>query len=67
MRLYSIVRLMLEDPDRGFRDWLAMFGGAELTAIAGELESAVRPTLFRDGRWYIDYRRLRIAALPTAA
>lgn len=53
----------LDDPERGLRDWLAMFGGPEFTAIATELESALRPELYRNGRWYADYRRLRIAAV----
>jgi len=58
---------MLDDPERGFRDWLAMFGGPELIAVAGELEAAVRPVLFHDDRWHMDYRRLRISAELTAA
>ncbi len=53
----------LEDSERGMRDWLAMFGGPELKAIAAEIEEAVRPELFRNGRWYADYRRLRIAGV----
>ena len=52
----------LEDPERGLRDWIAMFGGAEMKGIERELEEAVRPQLFRDGRWWMDYRRLRVVA-----
>ena len=52
----------VEGPD-GMRDWLTMFfqpppNDAEIERISNEL----RPTLFRDGDWYIDYRRLRIVA-----
>jgi trans-aconitate methyltransferase len=60
----------LEDGERGLRNWLTMFGGifldqlpdgqreATLTAI----EQQARPALHRDGRWVMDYRRLRIVA-----
>ena len=52
----------VEGPD-GMRDWLTMFfqpspGDAEIERVSNEL----RPLLFRDGDWYIDYRRLRIVA-----
>lgn len=55
----------LEDPKSGLRDWLAMFGGPEFTAIAQDLETALRPELYRNGHWYADYRRLRILAVRT--
>jgi trans-aconitate methyltransferase len=60
----------LEHPERGMREWLEMFGGAyfdgipaeKREALIREIESALRPTLWRDGCWYADYRRLRVAA-----
>jgi trans-aconitate methyltransferase len=60
----------LEHPERGLREWLEMFGGDYLErvpadkrdALIGEIESSLRPTLWRDGAWYADYRRLRIVA-----
>jgi len=60
----------LEDGENGLRTWLAMFGGAiaeRLPAgLADQLISETireaRPTLFRDGHWTLDYRRLRLLA-----
>lgn len=48
-------------PDGGMEDWLRMFagpffGGNEEKLAAVEL---LRPRLFRDGVWRVDYRRLR--------
>ena len=48
----------------GMREWLNMFfqpppSEAEMQRISEEL----RPGLFRDGAWFIDYRRLRITAV----
>ncbi len=54
----------------GLEDWIAMFG-ARLVARVGPdqrdrflrlLEQYARPALWRDGRWFADYRRLRIVA-----
>lgn len=58
----------LEDGERGLRNWLSMFGAAILDhapeevreALVAEIELQARPGLFADGRWIIDYRRLRI-------
>jgi trans-aconitate methyltransferase len=60
----------LEHPERGMREWLEMFGGAYFEGIPAhrhealirEIESTLRPTLWRDGAWYADYRRLRVLA-----
>jgi trans-aconitate methyltransferase len=54
----------------GLRDWVAMFGRALLEGVPagrreeflGAVEDAARPTLFRDGGWTADYRRLRVVA-----
>lgn len=59
----------LEGTD-GMRNWVVMFGGAFLSAVPeerrGEFLSAVENDLkaesCRDGTWYADYRRLRVAA-----
>lgn len=60
----------LEDGERGLRNWLEMFGGAILEKlpanqreelIAG-VEREARATLYRDGTWVMDYRRLRVMA-----
>jgi len=60
----------LEHPERGLREWMEMFGGAYFEGIPAdrheslirEIESTLRPALWRDGFWYADYRRLRIIA-----
>jgi len=57
--------------ERGIEDWLAMFGDALLDPVAPAGRSAavsriaerVRPLLYRDGRWWADYKRLRIRAV----
>lgn len=60
----------LTDSDAGIIDWLDMFAEgffAEVSINARidlihEVQERVRPTLFRDGKWYADYKRLRVVA-----
>ncbi len=64
----------LEEGERGLRNWLTMFGGAFLDVLRAEqrdgvlakVEEEARPTLFREGQWVMDYRRLRIVARKAA-
>ena len=50
---------------------LALFGSAMLSEVPAPLRPQVvehaakrlAPHMFRDGRWYADYRRLRITAV----
>jgi trans-aconitate methyltransferase len=60
----------LADGAAGMRNWIAMFG-TDYLARAGDarreeflrrVEEILRPKLFRDGQWWADYRRLRLAA-----
>jgi trans-aconitate methyltransferase len=60
----------LADGAAGMRNWIVMFGGDYLNK-AGErnreefirsVEEKLRPQLFREGRWWGDYRRLRLVA-----
>lgn len=61
----------LADPENGIIDWFDMFGdhffknmpAATRTAILQQAQESLRPTHFRDGKWYADYVRLRIAAV----
>ena len=64
--------VLFERPTRfegegGLREWMDMFGsmfpltGSQFDALARTL----RPKLFRDGDWYIDYVRLRLTAVRT--
>lgn len=60
----------LDDGERGLRNWLKMFGSAFVEGLPEatrerllvEIERELRPRLFRDAHWVMDYRRLRVAA-----
>ncbi len=62
------------DGDAGLLNWLQMFRPAALDAIPADrrdafvaaLEGRARGTLFRNGGWHADYRRLRIRAVRPA-
>lgn len=62
---------LLDGGEEGMDNWLRMFGGAYLNALAPDRRAAViavvrdrlRSHLFRDGTWHADYRRLRIVAV----
>jgi trans-aconitate 2-methyltransferase len=57
----------------GMRQWVAMFAGGLLDAVPagaredflGRVEAELRPTLYHDGVWHADYRRLRVVAWRT--
>jgi len=59
----------LEGED-GLQNWLRMFCGSYFRSLTEEethdaiaaLDARLRPVLFRDGVWTLDYRRLRIIA-----
>jgi trans-aconitate methyltransferase len=61
----------LDGGEAGLRMWLEMFEEVTLARIAAEyreefmkrVEDMLRPRLFRDGTWWADYVRLRIAAI----
>jgi len=50
--------------ESGLEDWLKMFGAA-LTDDPHTLAETLRPQMYRDGVWTIDYRRLRFIAIRT--
>jgi trans-aconitate methyltransferase len=60
----------LDDGERGLRNWLEMFGSAFVEGLPdstpelllAEIERELRPKLFHDDHWVMDYRRLRVAA-----
>lgn len=60
----------LDHPQKGLREWLEMFGSScfmdvplsERPAAIERIESRLRPVLWREGSWWIDYRRLRVIA-----
>ncbi|HEY9760998.1 MAG TPA: methyltransferase domain-containing protein [Trichocoleus sp.] len=63
----------LEGED-GLANWVAMFAGRFLADLTPDqqaetiraVEEWLRPSLYRDGQWMADYRRLRIVALKKA-
>ncbi|HWB91355.1 MAG TPA: methyltransferase domain-containing protein, partial [Puia sp.] len=60
----------LKDTENGIKDFLKMFGNAffhnipdtGIDAVLDEIQDMVRPTNYRNGSWYGNYKRLRIAA-----
>ncbi len=57
------------DGERGLRDWMQMFGKRFPVGDTGLslMEEHLRPLLFRDGAWWIDYVRLRVVAEARAS
>jgi trans-aconitate methyltransferase len=61
----------LDEGSDAMRDWIQMFGSgvlgsvpkSEWRAVVSEIEDHLRPELFVDGRWYMDYVRLRVQAM----
>jgi len=54
--------------ESGLRDWLKMFCSSFIAEDRiPEMERVLRPKLYRDGTWYIDYVRLRITARKSGA
>lgn len=53
--------------ENGLRDWLKMFTSSFVPEDRGpEFERVLRPKLYRDGVWYMDYVRLRITAVKAS-
>lgn len=60
----------LEHPEKGLREWLEMFAGTwfedvaagDRDEIVAEVERRLRASLWCDGAWWADYRRLRVIA-----
>lgn len=61
----------LVDNENGIKDWLTMFGKdylkgvdeEEVDDILEEVQASLKPSLYQEGKWYADYKRLRIKAL----
>ncbi len=59
--------------ERGMEDWIEMFCGSYFRDLAAngvkekvrEVAAHLRPTLFRDGVWMLDYRRIRVVAVAS--
>jgi trans-aconitate methyltransferase len=55
------------DGEDGLEDWLTMFCGSVIgehgaSAIRREVANRLRPKMFREGAWVVDYRRLQVIA-----
>jgi trans-aconitate 2-methyltransferase len=61
----------LVDGTAGMRNWVQMFGSAFLAKLSAEeqvqvirdVEDYLQPTLYKDGFWIADYKRIRIVAI----
>jgi len=61
---------VLADQETGIADWIKMFAGSFFEGVPAEeraellpkITELVRPTNFRDGHWFADYKRLRFIA-----
>ena len=60
----------LTDRQNGIKDWIKMFGSAyfvdipleEKNIILEEIQNDLREKCFIDGKWYADYKRIRVMA-----
>ncbi len=60
----------LADASTGIKDWISMFGqdffievsDEDIEAIKMEVQKKLKKKLFRNGKWYADYKRIRIKA-----
>ncbi|CAM3508907.1 methyltransferase domain-containing protein [Zobellia roscoffensis] len=60
----------LVDNHTGIVDWITMFGSSffdgvtneDIIEISKEVQDKVKPELFKDGKWYADYKRIRVVA-----
>ncbi|WP_026100399.1 class I SAM-dependent methyltransferase [Fortiea contorta] len=63
----------LADGDAGMANWIQMFASAFLAELSVDqqiqlihnVENSLKPTLYQQGNWTADYRRIRIIALKT--
>ncbi len=63
----------LEGAEQGLSNWLGMFGERLTSAVRDEqrtefqrlVEQHAAPLLWRAGKWWVDYRRLRVVAQRT--
>ena len=61
----------LDEGEKGLRNWLFTFADNVVEPlpenkreeVIAEVERELKPTLFRDGSWFADYRRIRIVAI----
>ncbi len=62
---------LLDGGSAGMVNWIEMFAGGFLSGLSDAVrarailavEERLRPTLYRDGHWIADYRRIRVVAV----
>lgn len=62
---------LLDSPDSGITDWIEMFGKhffkgvpqADKLKILNQVQDEVKEVCFKKGKWYADYRRIRVHAI----
>lgn len=60
-----------QQTEDGLADWIRMFDKAPFAGVSEELQETIireavetlRPVLYHDGHWYVDYVRIRIKAV----
>lgn len=61
----------LDDGEQGMQNWIKMFANNILAvfpaeqqmSIIADIEKQLRPTLYKNGTWFADYRRIRVIAI----
>ncbi|HLK29308.1 MAG TPA: methyltransferase domain-containing protein [Puia sp.] len=61
----------LQDTDNGIKDWIKMFCSSFFKNIdekiaeklLDEIQDSLKATNYRNGKWYADYKRLRVVAI----
>ncbi len=61
----------LADQNTGIKDWIAMFGKAffnnvsleHIEEIKQEVQEEIQSKCFKNGKWYADYKRIRVVAI----
>ena len=64
----------LKDVKNGIKDWIRMFRSpllkgiddAAVNKILDEVPQSLKPSLFKNGKWFADYKRLRVEAIKPA-
>ncbi len=64
---------LLSDSNKGLKNWILMFGmpffknmnTGEIAEIAEQVQANLKTSLYKEGNWYADYKRIRILARKT--
>lgn len=62
---------LLEDGEKGMQNWITMFANsffqempaAQKTNILNAIENQLRTSLYKNGTWFADYKRIRVIAI----